>query len=389
MSAYAECRSRGRRAKTRAGGARTAAQRNGGTHKPHHARGKHVVCVPLSGPAPLCEGNLPAAGEARCQPRAGAMELIMLYAGVSVLGSAFGGLGVVKAYEAYKEHKIVSRMVAAEEVEPPARRMVKVPKAAKVEALIAAVEGTTVEDDVEDDDDDGDDFATPVVSESEEEEEEVEVVEEVEAEPPPKAPNVVVLAGAAVGLVAALFFGLKVQKSKRRTRVVTSVQRWWREVQTEGMSDSFFSVSEAFGYLDENGDGSLEPDEIRHVLKNSGNEPLSAESVEALVNLVDVNKDGDISYAEFDEYFSSSFFVKPGDTLIDISVRLTGTSDCWEEIAAHNHLDDPRNMRAGILLKIPDNLMKEIMTSRGLEAATTTGRKKRATVLTAGQLPGL
>jgi len=33
--------------------------------------------------------------------------------------------------------------------------------------------------------------------------------------------------------------------------------------------------------------------------------------------------------------------------------------------------------------------MKEIMTSRGLEAATTTGRKKRATVLTAGQLPGL
>jgi len=231
-----------------------------------------------------------------------------------------------------------------------------------------------------------------VQSEGEEEEEEEEEVEKP-AEPPPKEVGLAVKVGAAIGALAAVLLGVKVAaagKARRRTKVVTTVQRWWTDVQKNGMSDAEFSLTEAFGALDENGDGTLVPDEIRHVLTTSGEAPLSADSVEALVNLVDVDGDGSISYAEFDDYFSSSFFVMPGDTLTDISLRLTRSDKYWEALAEHNHLlDDPRRLRAGTLLRIPEEMMQEIMTERGLNASTSATKGSRRAILAGGDPFGL
>lgn len=52
-----------------------------------------------------------------------------------------------------------------------------------------------------------------------------------------------------------------------------------------------------------------------------------------------------------------TYTVQSGDRLGDIAVELTGKLVHWRDIAAHNGIDDPRELRAGAVLEIPSWLL--------------------------------
>ena len=55
-------------------------------------------------------------------------------------------------------------------------------------------------------------------------------------------------------------------------------------------------VREAFQQLDKDGSGYIEFHELKSFLKDSGEEPLTEEEFMAVIDDLDVNKDGKIDY---------------------------------------------------------------------------------------------
>ena len=56
--------------------------------------------------------------------------------------------------------------------------------------------------------------------------------------------------------------------------------------------------------MDKNGDGSLSKDEFDHALRELGRE-LSEQELEKILNRIDVNGDGEITYEEFERHWLS------------------------------------------------------------------------------------
>lgn len=56
------------------------------------------------------------------------------------------------------------------------------------------------------------------------------------------------------------------------------------------------------------------------------------------------------------------YVVKQGDSLSDISLKLTGEVSNWQSIAKYNEISDPKKLAAGDSLKIPHDLLAKIYT---------------------------
>ncbi|MBX2881834.1 MAG: LysM peptidoglycan-binding domain-containing protein [Granulosicoccus sp.] len=54
------------------------------------------------------------------------------------------------------------------------------------------------------------------------------------------------------------------------------------------------------------------------------------------------------------------YIVKPGDSLSDIALRLTGNINNWKALAEYNDIADPRILAAGETLRIPQHLLVSI-----------------------------
>ena len=67
----------------------------------------------------------------------------------------------------------------------------------------------------------------------------------------------------------------------------------------------------AFGMLDRNNDGSIQPDEVLAVFQ--GNQMFNIEMAKKIISELDVNKDGKIEYSEFEK------FMKDGDNFVQIN----------------------------------------------------------------------
>jgi len=70
--------------------------------------------------------------------------------------------------------------------------------------------------------------------------------------------------------------------------------------------------------------------------------------------------------------------IEPGDLLVDIAKKYTGDGDLWRAIAAYNKITDPRSLRIGDVIAIPNSLIPEELrkveptsSTRGLEDSTT------------------
>lgn len=76
----------------------------------------------------------------------------------------------------------------------------------------------------------------------------------------------------------------------------------------------------------------------------------------------------DVPYEVVEDYNSGviRYTVQRGDSLGDISREYTGTSSNWREIAELNGIDNPRQLREGMILEIPTGLIP------GYEAPSTT-----------------
>ncbi|MFT7214672.1 MAG: hypothetical protein ACI9XK_004943, partial [Granulosicoccus sp.] len=49
--------------------------------------------------------------------------------------------------------------------------------------------------------------------------------------------------------------------------------------------------------------------------------------------------------------------VRPHERLGDIAIRYTGNATNWEKIARHNGISNPRNLRIGAMIAIPNSLV--------------------------------
>ena len=123
-----------------------------------------------------------------------------------------------------------------------------------------------------------------------------------------------------------------------------------------GASMADFSVRDAFDAFDMDGNGELDVTELRAALCDLGTvRPLrlSREEVDVLVSVCDADGNGSISFTEFSALLDNRFVVLPGDTLFEISKRVFGKPNRWREIGKVNGIKDPKELKAGAILRIP------------------------------------
>lgn len=68
---------------------------------------------------------------------------------------------------------------------------------------------------------------------------------------------------------------------------------------------------------------------------------------------------GDVPYEVVEDYNSGviRYTVQRGDSLGDIAQEYTGASQTWRDIAEFNGIDNPRQLREGMILEIPTGLI--------------------------------
>ena len=144
---------------------------------------------------------------------------------------------------------------------------------------------------------------------------------------------------------------------ERKARLATGMQKWWRAMRYRGgASMADFSVRDAFDAFDMDGNGELDVTELRAALCDLGTvRPLrlSREEVDVLVSVCDADGNGSISFTEFSALLDNRFVVLPGDTLFEISKRVFGKPNRWREIGKVNGIKDPKELKAGAILRIP------------------------------------
>ena len=83
--------------------------------------------------------------------------------------------------------------------------------------------------------------------------------------------------------------------------------------------------------------------------------------------------------------------VKPGDRLSEIALRLTGDASNWQTIAQHNGITDPRTLKAGDALVIPNELLdnlvqinRDLDSQPAVDAVQVAGNRRTTIPVTIG-----